>query len=62
MLGKEDVKLSDEMLSEIMSLLEKEESLEFAERIEKVVEREEQHKKATEAKLGSLGASEDKVK
>lgn len=62
LIGKEDVKLSSKQVNEIILLLEKEESLEFAEKIEKVVEREEQHKKAEAAKLGSTGSEQNQPK
>lgn len=62
LIGKEDVKLSSRQVNEIIALLEKEESLEFAEKIEKVVEREEQHKKAAAAKLGGATSEQSQLK
>lgn len=52
LIGKDDIELSNKQLTEIVSLLEKEETLEFLERIDHVLKREEQHKIAEETKSG----------
>ncbi|GAB6020247.1 hypothetical protein CHUAL_002965 [Chamberlinius hualienensis] len=50
LIGQENVKLNSRQVNEIVQLLDKEENIETVERIEKEVEREEQHRKAEAVK------------
>lgn len=59
-IGKENVKLSDKQLHEIVDLLDKEEIIETEEKIEKALKKEKVERDAAKAKSEDITESVDK--